>query len=235
MPENKRQKITIRPHGPYVVRGQIPLVRKSQVETEYGEPYDWKLEGVLETPETYGLCRCGQSKNKPFCDSTHTLVSFDGEETADPEPIATREQEFKGDTIVVKDDHSFCVHAGYCGTRSTNIWDMVEESSDPEVRAKIIEMVQNCPSGTLTFAPDEESEVVEQELTSEIAVVPDGPLWIRGGIPVERRDGKPVETRNRVTLCRCGASENKPFCDGTHKQVGFTDQNKIPLQILPRK
>jgi CDGSH-type Zn-finger protein len=52
-----------------------------------------------------------------------------------------------------------------------------------------------------------------------------GPLWVRGGIQVEAADGTPYEVRNRVTLCRCGASQNKPFCDGSHAAIGFTDEN----------
>ncbi len=122
------RKITIRPNGPYLVRGNIPLVRKSQVMTENGEPIDWKMEGTLETSETYRLCRCGQSKSKPFCDGTHTLVAFDGVETADTGPISSREKEFKGEMIVIRDDHSLCVHAGYCGTRLTDIWELVKDS-----------------------------------------------------------------------------------------------------------
>ena len=50
-----------------------------------------------------------------------------------------------------------------------------------------------------------------------------GPLWVRGGIPVIAADGFAYEVRNRVTLCRCGASANKPFCDGSHFKVGFRD------------
>ncbi len=218
-----QQKITVRPHGPYLVRGNIPLVRKSQVMTEYGEPIDWKMEGTLETSETYRLCRCGQSKSKPFCDNTHTLVAFDGFETADTGPISSREKEFKGEKIVVKDDHSLCVHAGYCGTRLTNIWELVKDSGDAKVRNQIIQMVEMCPSGTLTFVPEGESEVREPRLPKEVAVVLNGPLWVSGGIPVARRDGEPLETRNRITLCRCGASANKPLCDGSHKDIGFTD------------
>ena len=219
----EEQKITVRPHGPYLVRGSIPLVRKSQVETEYGEPYDWKQEAVLETAETYRLCRCGQSQAKPFCDGSHTLVHFDGEETADTEDISTREKVFEGEGIVLKDDHSFCVHAGFCGTRLTNVWAMMQESGDPDMKAKIIAMVELCPSGTLTYAPDENSEKIEQDLPREVGVIADGPLWVSGGITVERRDGKPIEVRNRVTLCRCGQSANKPFCDGEHKEAGFKD------------
>ncbi len=84
-------------------------------------------------------------------------------------------------------------------------------------------MVEKCPSGTLSYALESDGEIVEPDLPREIAVIRDGPLWVSGGIPVERRDGKPWEIRNRVTLCRCGASQNKPLCDGTHKEIGFTD------------
>ena len=50
-----------------------------------------------------------------------------------------------------------------------------------------------------------------------------GPLWVRGGITVESKDGSSYERRNRVTLCRCGASSNKPFCDGSHASIKFDD------------
>jgi CDGSH-type Zn-finger protein len=56
-----------------------------------------------------------------------------------------------------------------------------------------------------------------------VAICRDGPLLVRGGIPVESEDGRPYEVRNRVTLCRCGHSRNKPFCDGTHDQIGFRE------------
>ena len=193
--------------------------------SEHGEPLTWKKEDVLSTESTYRLCRCGQSKTKPFCDGTHTLVDFDGFETADPGLMAHREKIFRGQQMVVGDDHSLCVHSGFCGNRITNIWKMLKDSDDSLVRGQIMAMVQNCPSGTLTFALEADGEIVEPDLPIEIAVIPDGPLWISGGIPVERRDGKFLETRNRVTLCRCGASKNKPLCDGSHKEVGFSDQS----------
>ena len=83
------QKITVRPSEPYLVRGAIPLVRKSQVMSEHGEPLSWKDEGVIDAGETYRLCRCGQSKSKPFCDGAHTLVEFDGTEAADTGTVPT--------------------------------------------------------------------------------------------------------------------------------------------------
>ena len=115
------KKITVRPNGPYIVRGGIPLVRKTPVMSEHGEPLAWKKEDVISTGETYRLCRCGQSSTKPFCDGTHTMVGFDGDETADTSPIADRAVDHEGERIIVKDDRSLCMHAGFCGNRVTNI------------------------------------------------------------------------------------------------------------------
>ena len=78
-----------------------------------------------------------------------------------------------------------------------------------------------CPSGRLV-AHDRDGKAIEPDFEPSIGLVHDtqaakmGPLWVRGGIQVESADGKPYEVRNRVTLCRCGKSRNKPFCDGSH-------------------
>ena len=217
------KKITVRPNGPYIVRGGIPLVRKTPVMSEHGEPLAWKKGDVISTGETYRLCRCGQSSTKPFCDGTHTMVGFDGDETADTSPIADRAVDHEGERIIVKDDRSLCMHAGFCGNRVTNIWKMVKETRDSQVRAELMAMVERCPSGALSYSLEAGGDTVEPDLAEEVSVIPDGPLWVSGGVPVERRDGQPLEARNRVTLCRCGASSRKPLCDGTHKKVGFSD------------
>ena len=218
------KKITVRSNGPYIVRGGIPLVRKVPVMSEHGEPLTWEKEFVLSTDNVYRLCRCGHSSTKPFCDGTHTLVGFDGYETADTGPIADRTVNHEGEKIVVKDDPSLCMHAGFCGNRVTNVWKMVEQTDDTQVRAQLMAMIERCPSGRLSYALEADGDIIEPDLPQEVAVIPDGPLWISGSIPVERRDGKPLETRNRVTLCRCGASKSKPLCDGTHKGIGFSGQ-----------
>ena len=218
----ENQAITVRPNGPYLVRGGIPLVRKSQVMSEHGEPLAWQYDGPVDSPEVYRLCRCGQSNTKPFCDGSHTMLGFEGAEAADTGTFDQRKKVFEGVDIEVRDDHSMCMHAGFCGTRLTNVWKMLKESQDPEIRDEIIAMVQRCPSGTLVHALSGEAQAVEPDLPKEIVVVPEGPLWVTGGIPIQRRDGQPLEVRNRVTLCRCGASSKKPLCDGTHKEIGFT-------------
>ena len=218
------QKISVQPNGPYIVRGGIPLVRKMPVVSEHGEPLTWKKEGILSTEDFYRLCRCGRSSTKPFCGETHARIEFDGIETADTGPIANRERNYEGEKIVVKDDRSICDHSGFCGNRVTNVWKMIRQTDDTQVRAQIMAMVERCPSGALSYALEPDGENIEPDLPKEVSVIPDGPLWVSGGITVERSDKQFLETRNRVTLCRCGASKKKPLCDGSHKEVGFSDE-----------
>ena len=218
---NDALKVTVRTNGPYLVRGGIPLVLKTPVMSDHGEPLTWEKETILSTDASYALCRCGLSGNKPFCDGKHRQEGFDGTETAPTELMASREARYEGTNIVMNDDRSICVHAGFCGNRITNVWKMIKDTEDTQVRAQIISMVERCPSGALTYSLEPGGETIEPDIPQEVGVTPDGPLWISGGIPLERSDGQPFETRNRVTLCRCGASKNKPLCDGSHKEVGF--------------
>ena len=222
MPEQEK-KLTVRYGGPYLVRGEIPLVRNAQVISEYGETLSWKDEGTISAADSYALCRCGQSKTKPFCDGAHTLVEFDGTESADTGPISARSTTRRSPKIFIQDDHSVCVHSGFCRDRLSDIWEMRSDSEDPEVLAQIIDKLDNCPSGSLAYSLEADGEIIEPELAQEVVAIPDGPLRITGAVPVERADGQPMETRNRVTLCRCGASAMKPLCDGTHKEIGFSD------------
>ena len=221
---DSEQRITVQPNGPYIVFGNVPLVRKSEVISEHGEPLTWKKDEVLKTGERYALCRCGQSSAKPFCDGSHAHADFDGSEVADTGNISEREVTYEGTRIFVKDDRSVCIHSGFCGDRITNVWKMTLDSHDTQVRARMMSMIERCPSGALSYSLEGDGENLEPDLPVAIAITPDGALWVSGGIPVERSDGQPLEVRNRVTLCRCGGSSNKPLCDGTHKEIGFSEQ-----------
>jgi CDGSH-type Zn-finger protein len=224
----REERIVVTKDGPYVVHGRIPLVRKTQVVSEHGEPLTWKKDESIETPETYELCRCGKSEYRPLCDVTHALIDFDGTETADTGVTAERQVTFEGGTkIVVKRDYSVCMESGFCGNRITDVEEMVPHTDDTQVRAQVMAMIERCPSGSYTYAIEEGEEDVEPDLPRQIAQSTeitsdgpiDGPLWVTGGIPIERADGQPLETRNRVTLCDCGLSKNKPLCDGTHREA----------------
>ena len=219
---SSKKKIRIEPNGPYIVEGGVSLVRKSKVVSEHGEPLTWKKGELLSSEEEYWLCRCGQSSNKPFCDDSHLKADFNGDESADTGPVADRQKLYEGTKIVMKNDGSICTHAGFCGNRVTNVWKMTRDTDDTQVRAQVMAMIERCPSGSLAYALEAGGEDLEPDLPVEIAVTPDGPLWVTGGVEVERSDGQPFESRNRVTLCRCGASKNKPLCDGSHQEIGFT-------------
>ena len=206
---------------------------KKQVMSKHGEPLDWQNESDLNSRDVYRLCRCGQSSNKPFCDGTHTKVVFDGTESADTGPVADRFATYEGEKIALKDDRSLCMHAGFCGNRITNIWKMIKKTEDLKVRAQVIAMVEKCPSGALAYSFDTEGKILEQDLPKEVTVVPDGPLWITGGIPVERSDFQPLETRNRVTLCRCGASAKNLFATVATRKSASRTRDGFGLRILP--
>ena len=224
--DDREQKIIVKKNGPYVVHGDVPLVRKVQVVSEHGEPLTWKKEDTLPTEEVYALCRCGQSDRKPFCDRTHAKVGFDGTETADSRPTAERQVVCAGGTqIVVRRDNALCMESGFCADRAATLEQMVPATADTGVRARVMAMIEHCPSGALTYALAEGAADIEPDLPRQVAVTTEitsaGPvaaaLWVTGHIPVERADGQPLETRNRVTLCCCGLSKDKPLCDGAHR------------------
>lgn len=223
MSEHEGPFVRVTEGGPYEVAG-VPIVRTEQVETEYGEPIAWAPDTPIDHGEddVVRLCRCGLSATKPFCDGAEEGANVDDREVADRGTYEDRRYPYQGDGLVLEDDVSLCTQAGYCGDRFENVWSMIERAKDPEVRERIRTMTALCPSGRIRtqlpgVAPDEPS------LEPSVAVIADGPLWVRGGVPVIAADGTPYEVRNRQTLCRCGASRNKPFCDGTHVDIGFRD------------
>lgn len=204
-------KIHVTEHGPYMLEG-------------VAEVRDAKGETVSEQGKVF-LCRCGRSSNKPFCDGTHNKVGFDGTETADAGPIADRRDAYEGDGVTIYDDRSVCAHAGECTDHTPSVWKLgTEPWIDPSgaPAEEIISTVRRCPSGALTHTAPGEAEPVEESMSAAVKATVDGPYAVRGGIPVISAGGEPYEVRNRQTLCRCGGSSNKPFCDGTHWK-GFKD------------
>lgn len=225
----KRKRIIVTKNGPYSVEGDVPLVSKTQVVSEYGEPLTWQKDAEFAVREgEYHLCRCGQSGNPPFCDGTHGLEGFDGTETADLNLTEMRAMEIpRGTHIVVKKDPTLCMQSGFCGLHNADLDQLVAATKDTKIRGLVMAMVEHCPSGSLTFRIEADGPDIEQDLPQQVAVTTEitsdgpiaGPLWVTGGIPVERSDGAFFETRNRVTLCNCGKSSIKPLCDGTHREI----------------
>jgi len=211
--------ITVAANGPYLVSGDVALRRRHDVQSELGEPMTWATTAAFETRDRYALCRCGNSANKPFCDGTHARIGF----AADDVAAGTYDEraEVVGGDVNVRYDHGICVHAGFCGTTVTNVWEQAAKTGDTAARMHAIAMIEHCPSGALTY---QLGGVTNEPLFPEaIAIVDNGPLWVTAGVPITLSDGTTLETRNRVTLCRCGQSANKPLCDGAHKDAGFRE------------
>ena len=219
------KRIEVMVDGPYLVRGGVPLTRRAIVASEHGEPMTWQTKATLPTREIYSLCRCGNSANKPFCDGSHLRSLFDGRQSAPTTTYDDRATTYEGPGIVMRDDRGICEHAGFCGNRLSNVWKMVGAAvtEDSIARAQVMAMIERCPSGALTYRITPDGADIEPEVPASIGVTDNGPLFVTGAIPVQRADGQPFEARNRVTLCRCGASANKPLCDGSHKASGFHD------------
>jgi CDGSH-type Zn-finger protein/uncharacterized Fe-S cluster protein YjdI len=126
--------ISVRENGPYAIRADI------------------RLDGAPQANFRYTLCRCGASKNKPFCDGSHNEMKF----AASGEPATG-----KADMLPVRD-------------------------------------------GPLEITP-----------------TTDGPLQVRGNMEIISGTGRVVARIESARLCRCGASNTKPFCDGSHSRIGF--------------
>jgi CDGSH-type Zn-finger protein len=221
-------KIVIQKDGPYTVTGSVPLAVQVIMPNEEGQSWQWQEGKSFPEKPKYALCRCGQSKNKPYCDATHKTIGFDGTETASRKPVARQSETIDGPALKLEDDEELCAFARFCDPGG-KIWSLIERTDEPEVRTLAIREATHCPAGRLVIIDKKTDEALEPDLPPSIGVVEDpmlgasGPLWVRGGITVESHDGKKYEVRNRVTLCRCGASSNKPFCNGSHASIKFQD------------
>ena len=216
-----KMKIKIVKNGPYIVSGGVPLSEQIIVTDEAGHTKDLVDEKEFPPQDTYTLCRCGKSKDKPYCDGTHNEVNFDGTETASRKPYIEKAEIFEGHDLRLTDAHEFCDHSRFC-MRSGGIRNLIGKSDDHEAKQTAIEEAMICPSGRLVLWDKKTGKPFEKEFKPSIVLVHDeqkkcqGPIWVRGGISIESADGTMYESRNRVTLCRCGKSENKPYCDGSH-------------------
>jgi CDGSH-type Zn-finger protein len=218
---NDNFRVRVLKNGPYLVSGNIPLIKMTIQCDNEGIPAKWLIGQKMQTSETYSLCRCGQSNNKPFCDGNHLKVNFDGTETSDGEPFEKMAKEIDGPQLKLKDTEILCASARFCH-RGGDIWQVILKSDEPWAKKNAIENACDCPSGRLVVTDKVSDKTIEPSLEKSIGLIGDpgigvdGPLWVRGGIPVYSDEGKLYEVRNRVTLCRCGKSTNKPFCDSSH-------------------
>ncbi len=221
--------VTIAKDGPYMVAGDLPLTKQTIGTNATGESVRW-VPGQAYPPQArYALCRCGHSARKPFCDGSHTKVRFDGTETASRETYKDQAKVFQGPGMSLTDVESLCAFARFCDPHG-QVWNLVNQTDDPSARSHFVKQAGDCPSGRLVAWDNASGHAIEPNYAPSIALIEDpakgcsGPVWLRGGVQVIGSDGFKYEVRNRATLCRCGASQNKPFCDGTHAAIKFSDE-----------
>lgn len=223
--------VKITKNGPYLVSGGLPLAKEIITTGKEGIPTKWSRGEKFPQQEEYALCRCGHSKNKPYCTGTHAEVDFNGTETALRKSHAEQAEKTEGDGIDLMDAVAFCASSRFCDL-GDGTWKYTEDSKDPKAKKEAIRQACCCPSGRLVMLDKKAGKAIEPEFKQSISIVEDpganasGPIWLKGKIPLESSDGTVYEIRNRVTVCRCGLSENKPFCDGTHAQTCFNDGDR---------
>lgn len=222
-------RISVTKDGPYEVTGSPAFHEQTIGVNEAGESIEWLKSSEFETKPKMYLCRCGKSGNKPFCDNSHQ-DGFDGTEVASREPYAKQAKTLDGPRFKLMDQQDLCALARFCDTHQT-VWDEVEKTDDPEMAAIFLDQVKECVSGRLVAVDAETGNPVGPPRAARISTTQDpaeqcsGPLYVEGGIRVVSADGEEYERRSRMALCRCGQSGNKPFCDGTHTKIGWSDKD----------
>jgi len=206
---SERPTIECKPNGPYLVRN-LDDFRNARGDR-------------IETKPVMALCRCGGSANKPFCDGTHQKNGFSG--TKRDDRVADKRESYQAGRITIHDNRSICAHAGVCTDGLASVFNYKSEPwIDPAGDAveAIIETIRKCPSGALRYTLDVvESRDPQQE--PSITVTRDGPYAVAGGAQLLEQSWAQGASTEHYTLCRCGASKNKPFCDGTHWSIEFKD------------
>ncbi len=191
----------------------------------------------LPVPPQLALCRCGGSSNKPFCDGTHAGNGFS--DAKDPNRVPDQRDTYPGQQVTIFDNRGICQHSGLCSDRLATVF---RTDQEPFVAAsggrldEIVRAVRDCPSGALSLAfdgaddRDEARDLTDWHAGREraIEVTQDGPYRVTGGIGLTDGAGADVpraagSSREHYALCRCGQSQNKPFCSGMHWYADFHD------------
>ena len=211
----EKPKIACLPNGPYYLLNDMnPKVVPNLQDAE---------GNACATVSGIALCRCGGSANKPFCDGTHGRNGFSDENQADGS--LDKRMNYAGRKVTIHDNRSICAHAGFCTDRLSTVFRLKQEpwiDPDGATAEEIIAVVQQCPSGALSYSIDDK-EHRDQERPPMVTVTNNGPYAITGGVELLGHEVGEGGSNEHYTLCRCGASRNKPFCDGSHWSTGFTD------------
>jgi CDGSH-type Zn-finger protein len=219
----EKPKILTLPNGPYYLINEMEPKVVENLRNSNGES--------LSTIRGIALCRCGASKNKPFCDGTHGIIRFlnnDTEVTETGHIVKDKRKTYAGKKIIIHDNRKICSHAAECVNNLPSVFKFdARPWIDPEAATleESINTIRTCPSGALSYSIDGVEYKDQNERKPMVTVSKEGPYIITGGVELigdnlQFGDGA---SKEHYTLCRCGASRNKPFCDGMHRVINFKD------------
>jgi len=225
--ERTKPKILLLTNGPFYLLNDMKSKIVENLQNFKGEP--------LSTTAGIALCRCGASKNKPFCDGTHSLIGFSSvnktlNDNDNNKGVKDKRRDYVGKEITIHDNRKICSHAAECVNNLPSVFKLGSKpwiDPDGAKTEHIINAVQKCPSGALSYSIDGmEYRDPPEERNPVVTVSKNGPYYITGGIELI---GEAIEfgegvSKEHYTLCRCGASNNKPFCDGEHRRINFKDE-----------
>ncbi|MEE9427686.1 MAG: CDGSH iron-sulfur domain-containing protein [Paracoccaceae bacterium] len=203
MSDNEIPTIEERENGPLIAKGI------STMKAENGN--DMEVKAVM------GLCRCGHSKNKPYCDGSHKDAGFQsrGGDASGRDRLIT----YEGAEISITYNPRLCSHAAECARVAGNIFDSTKKpwvQLDNGTVDQVKAVVAACPSGAFALANGD--HLLPER--AEIEIEKDGPYWVTGP-KIECQDAGEGASDGKYVLCRCGLSGNKPYCDGSHKAAGW--------------
>jgi CDGSH-type Zn-finger protein/truncated hemoglobin YjbI len=217
-------RIVVIHNGPYRIEGSISLVDHLGVEI------------AAETPVR--LCRCGQSRTKPFCDDSHLKSGF--VDAKDPRRLPDKLDVYEGQQAYIFDNRGTCAHSGFCTDRLRSVFRLGEEPFVSPSGARLDDLlnaIRKCPSGALGIGigPAREASMTDTTRSPQVEVSKNGPYRVtgrielldEGGRTIDRNDGASLE---HYSLCRCGSSLNKPCCSGMHWSVDFLDPVPDPMR-----
>lgn len=208
MSETKKPEITPSENGPYLVKDLSNLANQ---------------KGPVTAKENMALCRCGGSANKPFCDGTHKSNGFSSAKLEGR--IADKQDHYTGKKITIHDNRGICAHAGRCTDGLASVFHLREEPwiyPDSATAEEIVATIKKCPSGALSYTMGNVSGY-DANGSPSIFIAPNGPYVVSGRPALNDTKRGEGASEEHFTMCRCGGSKNKPFCDGTHWSNGFKD------------
>ena len=221
----EKPKIIPLSNGPYYLINDMEPKVVENLQNSKGQSLS-AIRGV-------SLCRCGASNNKPFCDGTHSKIGFSSENKTindnHDDIVKDKRKNYDGKKITIHDNRKICSHAAECVNNLPSVFKINARpwiNPDAAEMEEIINTIRKCPSGALSYSLDGIEYQDQNKRKPLITVSKDGPYHVTGGINLIGDNIQWAEgsSKEHYVLCRCGASNNKPFCDGMHRVINFKDE-----------